>query len=165
LSTIHNLANIYCYQNHYTEAKTLYERVLAVRKEKLGAEHPDTLATIHNLAYLYARQKHYTEAEKLYKQVLVAREELLGEGHLCTLATMHDLAYVYETRGRYAKAKNLARIRRSQGRRTEADQALYEQVSKVREPRNPSEVCCTSLYTIFPRLMLCLGKDLLYHHK
>ena len=50
----------------YSGAQRLWERVLEVRQQSVGAEHPDTLASVNNLASLYASQGRYGEAEPLY---------------------------------------------------------------------------------------------------
>jgi tetratricopeptide (TPR) repeat protein len=142
----------------YKDAEMLCEQVRAVRMERLGVEHPQTLTTLHNLAQVYELQGRYGDAEKLYKQVLAAREKILGETHPSTLTTMHNLADIYESQGHYGDAEslynrvlpvqkkilgeehpsalttmhNLALVYKSQGRYSDAE-TLYKQVLVVEE--------------------------------
>jgi hypothetical protein len=53
LTTMHNLAQANESQGRYSDAESLYKRVLAIRERILGEEHPSTLTTMHNLAQVY----------------------------------------------------------------------------------------------------------------
>src|SRR5205085_2206622 len=50
--SLHELAKLYSIQRRYTEADSLFQRALTIREQKLGADHPDTLATRERYAAL-----------------------------------------------------------------------------------------------------------------
>ena len=50
---MNDLAVTYAWAGKLDRALALLEEVLALRKEKLGIGHPDTLATLGNLAALH----------------------------------------------------------------------------------------------------------------
>jgi hypothetical protein len=60
------------------KALVLEEKVLAVQKSTLGAEHRDTLLTAGNLAESYRRLRRHKEAMELGEKVLEARRKVLG---------------------------------------------------------------------------------------
>ncbi|KAF8338409.1 hypothetical protein F5887DRAFT_1077911 [Amanita rubescens] len=61
-------------------------------KDKLGLQHPDTLASVGNLACTYWNQGKWDEAEKLEVEIMAARREKLGSQHPDTLTSMANLA-------------------------------------------------------------------------
>ena len=58
-------ANRYAVLGRYAEALKLREQTLALRKAKLGPDHPDTLSSMNNLAVSYAALGRQAEALKL----------------------------------------------------------------------------------------------------
>jgi tetratricopeptide (TPR) repeat protein len=76
---------------NYEAAGPQLERSLAIRRERLGGEHPDTLHTASSLALLYAYQGRYKEAEPLYIETLEISRRVLGEEHPYTLNSMNNL--------------------------------------------------------------------------
>jgi tetratricopeptide (TPR) repeat protein len=91
----------------WDEAEKIYVQVIEIEKEKLGADHPDTLASMANLAVIYSEQGREDEAEKLKVQVIEIRKEKLGADHPDTLASMANLAVTYSQQGRQDKAEKL----------------------------------------------------------
>jgi len=89
------------------EALKLNEQTLALRKAKLGPDHPDTLASMNNLAYNYADLGRQAEALKLREETLALRKAKLGPDHPDTLWSMHNLANSYADLGRQAEALKL----------------------------------------------------------
>jgi len=102
---------VYLKQHHalYGEAELLYERALAIRKQKLGESHPDTARSLNNLAALYRIQGRYEEAEPLYKQALAIRKQNLGESHPDTAQSFSNLALLYKNQGRYKESEPLCK--------------------------------------------------------
>ena len=86
------------------EAEPLLKEVLAKHEQKLGPDHPDTLATRHNLASLYMDMGRREEAETLLKEVLAKREQKLGPDHPSTLATRGMLGFLFAQIGRSQEA-------------------------------------------------------------
>jgi tetratricopeptide (TPR) repeat protein len=91
-------------QNRHDEAEAILRQMLARQSERLGAEHPQTLATTNNLAGTIFRQGRLAEAEALWWQVLHARERLLGVEHPETVRTRINLAVAFGHDGRHADA-------------------------------------------------------------
>ena len=52
--------------DRYIEARSVYERVLAIRETVLGLGHPNVADALINLASLYHHQELYAEACLLY---------------------------------------------------------------------------------------------------
>ncbi|WP_419548321.1 CHAT domain-containing protein [Microcystis sp.] len=143
-------------QGKYNEAIPLAEQALAIRKQQLGDNHPDTATSLNNLAALYESQGRYSEAEPLYKQALAIRKQQLGDNHPDTAQSLNNLAELYESQGRYSEAEplykealairkqqlgdnhpstasslnNLAVLYESQGRYSEAE-PLYKQALAI----------------------------------
>jgi Tetratricopeptide repeat len=57
-----NLAALYEARARYSQAESLYKRVLAGFETALGREHPDTLTGINNLSSLYFVQSAWRDA-------------------------------------------------------------------------------------------------------
>ena len=56
---MNNLGGLYLDRAQYDQAKTLFARVLEIRRRMLGDEHPDTLTSMNNLSGLYLEQEKY----------------------------------------------------------------------------------------------------------
>ena len=150
------MAALYDSQGRYSEAEPLYKQALAIRKAKLGNNHPDTASSLNNLAALYDSQGRYSEAELLYKQALAIWKKQLGDNHPLTATSLNNLAGLYDSQGRYSEAEplykqalairkaqlgnnhpdtasslnNLAELYQSQGRYSEAE-PLYKQALAI----------------------------------
>ncbi|MGW4371783.1 caspase, EACC1-associated type [Nocardia takedensis] len=73
-------------------------------EQKLGHDHPDTLAARHDLARAYLSAGKKWEALHLYQQTVAARIRVLGSDHPDTLTTRGDLADAYRMVGEIAEA-------------------------------------------------------------
>lgn len=67
------------------DALRLTEEVVALRKSKLGPDHPDTLTLMHNLAIWYSEAGRRAEALSLMEEVVEGRRLKLGDDHPDTL--------------------------------------------------------------------------------
>jgi hypothetical protein len=85
----------------------LREHTLALRKAKLGPDHPDTLSSMHSLANSYDALGRPAEALMLREHTLALRKAKLGPDHPDTLSSMHSLANSYTALGRQAEALQL----------------------------------------------------------
>nr|MDJ0601048.1 CHAT domain-containing protein [Crocosphaera sp.] len=81
-----------------------YQEALAIRKQKLGENHPSTAQSLNNLAGLYSFQGRYTEAEPLYQEALAIRKQKLGENHPSTANSLNNLAFLYQAQGKISQA-------------------------------------------------------------
>jgi tetratricopeptide (TPR) repeat protein len=91
----------------YDEAEPLYRRALAIREEKLGADHPDTASSLNNLANLYRAQGKYADAEPLYRQAHSISEQQLGAQHPHTQLVRRNYALLLRKLGRDEEANVL----------------------------------------------------------
>jgi serine/threonine protein kinase/tetratricopeptide (TPR) repeat protein len=92
----------------YEAAKPHLERVLAIRREQLGEEHPVALASLNQLGMLYSNWGRYEEAEPLLVRALDSRRRVLGEEHPDTLESMSDLGWQYMCEARFEEGMALA---------------------------------------------------------
>jgi tetratricopeptide (TPR) repeat protein len=93
----------------YAPAKASHRKVLSLRKEVLGPEHPDTLTSMNNLALVLGSQGKYEDADTMTRQTLAQREKVLGLEHLDTLTSMNNLAGVLNRQGKYKQAETMHR--------------------------------------------------------
>jgi tetratricopeptide (TPR) repeat protein len=91
----------------YQDAEPLLQQSLAIRRQQLGADHPDVATSLNNLALLYQAQGRYREAEPLQQQALAIRREQLGEDHPDVANSLNSLALLYLFQGRYGEAEPL----------------------------------------------------------
>ena len=91
----------------YAEARTFYEKALAIRENALDPEHPDVAGSLNNLAALYHAQGQYEKAEPLYQRALGIWEKSLGREHPHVAASLNNLAVLFQTQGRYEEAEPL----------------------------------------------------------
>ena len=61
--------------------------------QRLGPDHPDTLATRHNIAYWTGQAGDARGALELFTALLPDQQRVLGPDHPDTLATRHNIAY------------------------------------------------------------------------
>jgi tetratricopeptide (TPR) repeat protein len=93
----------------YAPAKASHRKVLSLRKEVLGPEHPDTLTSMGNLAGVLVLQGKYEDAEAINRQALALREMVLGREHPDTLTSTSNLALVLGSQVKYEDAEAMNR--------------------------------------------------------
>ncbi len=155
------------YQNgRYAEAIPLAERVLAIRKEVLGPDHPDVAVTLNSLALLYQNTSDYSQAESLFRRSLSIDEKVFGKDHPNLAIVYGNLATLYYDIGDYDQSEgfmkkalelrekafgkvhpdvaltlhNLARLFQAKGDDVRAEQfcrQALEIYKKVRPPDHP----------------------------
>jgi serine/threonine protein kinase len=107
-ASIHQtLGSTYLKLGKYAASEPHLEHALAIRREQLGEEHPDTLIVFENLADLFWHTRKFDEAEPLYLKVFKERSRALGEMHRDTLDAMHGVAWMYWSQGRYEESEQL----------------------------------------------------------
>lgn len=104
---LHNLANVQMSAGLYTEARTLYERALALRERALGPEHPDLTLSRNNLATIRFAMGDYADALALFERTLTVREAALGPEHPLVAESLNNMATVHHVMREYAGARAL----------------------------------------------------------
>jgi len=103
----HTLGITYRNIGEFGPAQKHLERAYHIRREQLGARHPDTLSTMEGLARVYWRQGRYDLAQSLFTEVVEGMRQVFGEDHPKTLYSMNGLAVLYFSQGRYKEAESL----------------------------------------------------------
>lgn len=101
---INNLGIAYQSIGRLEEAIPLLEQTLVARKQRLGADHPDTLTSMSNLATAYQLAGRLDEATPLSEQTLATSKQKLKSHHPHALGFMHNLANAYQDAGRLDEA-------------------------------------------------------------
>jgi tetratricopeptide (TPR) repeat protein/DNA-binding XRE family transcriptional regulator len=108
LASLLNKTAIYLFERaQYEQAEPLSQRVLQIREQMLGSEHPDVASALDELAILYAAQDKYEQAELLYQRALRISEQTLGSEHPGVASTLNNLAELYRRQGKYEQAEPL----------------------------------------------------------
>jgi serine/threonine protein kinase len=91
----------------YDKAEVLLERILEVRVERYGEEHPDALKALNHVADLKWYQGKYEEVEAIDRRILDIRWRVLGEDHPDTVKSLNAVATSLFSRGELAEAAQL----------------------------------------------------------
>lgn len=91
----------------YAEARKVFERTVAISREDLGDEDPNTLTAMSNLSGTLHDQGDLPGARAVLEHVLAARRRMRGETHPETLSTMLNLAGVLHAQGDLPAARAL----------------------------------------------------------
>ncbi len=98
----------YLYERaRYKQAEPLFQRVLCLREQTLGSEHPDLASPLNGLAILSWEQGKYEQAEPLYQRALRIWERALGPEHPETTYALNGLADLYAQQGKDEQAEPL----------------------------------------------------------
>jgi tetratricopeptide (TPR) repeat protein len=76
---LNQLQDTFYKQGKYTEGIEPCRKVMEIRSELLGEDHPGYAASMHNLAWLYQAMGDYAKAEPLYRHALAICKRALGE--------------------------------------------------------------------------------------
>jgi hypothetical protein len=79
----------------YVKAEPLFQCVLSIYEQELGASHPNTLTSLSRLAAFYQEQGKYEQAELLYQRVLSIYEQELGTSPSDMATSLDNLAGLY----------------------------------------------------------------------
>jgi eukaryotic-like serine/threonine-protein kinase len=160
------LGESYVYLGEPSLAIRQLERALALRRQVLGADHPDTLATMNALALAFQDADQLPDALRLLEEKLKRAKSKLGVDHPDTLRSMNYLATAYHEAGRLPDAMalleesqrrrqqtlgpdhpdtltsthNLALVYRDAGRTTEALPLLEENLKRRRSTLGPDDL-------------------------
>jgi eukaryotic-like serine/threonine-protein kinase len=101
----------------YPEAARLFTRVLEVREQALGPDHPEVAVALNLLATAKGRNRELVAAETLLRRVIEIRERTDGPGHPTWIWAHNNLATALKGQGRLPEAqaiyeRNLAELER-----------------------------------------------------
>ena len=118
LLALYNLAQIRGDQQRYAEADSLHGVVVPLLEEKLGADHPNTLAARVSWGLTLTYAERYAEAESIMVDALANSRRILGDDHQAVQTAVNNLAIIYARTGQVAKAEPLYREMIEVGERT-----------------------------------------------
>ena len=112
LAITDNLADAQRKLRHRDEAEALYNKILDVKTQNWGSDHPETLDTMTKLANFYEEDTyiHINRAVSLYERLLETKKQVLGTGHPDTIRAQHDLAHAYFKQEDYPRALAAAEL-------------------------------------------------------
>lgn len=92
--------------NAEEDAKAIYllKELIAENEQKLGDEHPETIAAYRNLAELYILLQRYEEAYSLFLKVMTLEEKKLGKQHPEMAIHYNNVAIALKRLFRYDEA-------------------------------------------------------------
>ncbi|HMP16009.1 MAG TPA: tetratricopeptide repeat protein, partial [Gemmatales bacterium] len=79
-------------------------KVIDIRKQMLGENHPEVITSYNNLAMNLLEQYRFEDAQTLAERVLKKQTELLGEKHPEVARSHHNLATIYQRKGLWNEA-------------------------------------------------------------
>jgi serine/threonine protein kinase len=82
---------------------------VAIRRERLGDEHEDTLESLIACGLLLGLRGDWPAAEALYRESMAGRRKILGVDHLKTVDAMNNLAVALSKQGKNSEAEPLHR--------------------------------------------------------
>jgi hypothetical protein len=84
----------------FERAIEFLQRSVALFKQHLGTDHPDTLASMNDLGRAYEAAGNLDLALPLFEETLGLRKAKLGPDHADTLDSMTDLAWAFQSAGK-----------------------------------------------------------------
>lgn len=98
-----------CAQGSYSEAEVLFQRLLAVKENMLGADHPELISVLDNFAWCFFKQRRHAQAAALFRRILAIEEHVLCKDYPGLANTLDNLAAVAVEQGSYEEAESLYR--------------------------------------------------------
>ncbi|MBX7083355.1 MAG: serine/threonine-protein kinase [Nannocystaceae bacterium] len=94
-----NVANAWTHLGEYSRAIEIHERLLALKRPRLGERHPDVGVTLHNLAAAQLQRGELEAAERNARAALSLWREALGERHPDVALAHYTLGNILLARG------------------------------------------------------------------
>jgi serine/threonine protein kinase/Tfp pilus assembly protein PilF len=85
------------------------ERALALLRQELGPEHPDTVGIMNDLGIVLHTLGKYQEAQKLFAEAVDVKRRTLGPEDPITLRSVNNLANILAEQGHFEEASRLAK--------------------------------------------------------
>lgn len=107
--TIHQIAQLFRKQGHFTQALDAYAVALRGMKYSLGNSHPNVAAILGNFGNLQKEMGDLNAAYDTYQEVLGIESYRLGLSHPDVAITLHNIATIDAARGNHQRALTLYR--------------------------------------------------------
>jgi len=101
------MGEVYQSLGAFEAAAPLLERALSIRRETLGANHPDIATSLNSLAVLRQETGAYAPADSLFRAALAIQQDQLGPDAPAVAATMHNWGTLLHFQGQYGRADSL----------------------------------------------------------
>ena len=88
-------ATTYYKNSDFANAISSFEKALAIYKETVGEEHPNTVQTYYNIGYIYHIEGHYDKALEYYDRALNVQKKNFGEENSGTAKIYTTIGLVY----------------------------------------------------------------------
>ena len=135
-SDLHNLAwFLHKYRGRSAEAEAVSRQAVAMRRDLLGAGHPQTLSSQRQLADILSGRGQPAAALPLYREALRVQTEVLPKGHRLTLLSAPRSRRGADRARPAVRSGPRARSRPGGGAGRDAAVAACERTSKRRWPR------------------------------
>jgi eukaryotic-like serine/threonine-protein kinase len=96
LDKLHQNAGVALFHlGRYREAQERFELAVTGKRERLGDDHPDTLAAMSNLAGSHALLADFDTAERIYHEILDIQRRIMGAGHPQVGNTLHAIGSMH----------------------------------------------------------------------
>jgi serine/threonine protein kinase/Flp pilus assembly protein TadD len=107
-ASIRNVLGVsYWYLGKHDMAMRQQERALALRRQELGPEHPETVGAMNDLGIILHAQGQIEKARKLFAEVVEVKKRVLGPEDPITLRSVNNLASTLAEEGNLQEASRL----------------------------------------------------------
>lgn len=94
----------------FQQSKIINEKIIAIRNEYFGENHPKTLSALNNLSAVENNLGNFDKAKKIMQRVIEGKRLILGEKHLSTLISRTNLLSFLVKRQDSEKADEYSKI-------------------------------------------------------
>jgi CHAT domain-containing protein len=109
--SLNDLAALYADRGNYAQAEEIFKRVIVIKQQALGREHPSVAFSQNNLGLLYLEQEKYQEADAQFQQALELLERVKQknpdnrETSIAIAQTLSNLGSLYLVQKNYDRAE------------------------------------------------------------
>ncbi len=100
------------------------KHAIALRRQELGPEHPETVGAMNDLAIVLSQIGKFAEAQKILEEVVAVKRRTLGPEDPVTLRSVNNLAIALAMQGRTEDAVKLAEETLEIQRRVEGPESI-----------------------------------------
>jgi serine/threonine protein kinase len=93
----------------YSQAQSLLEQSVEIKRVAFGPEHAETLKSSNTLAEVLMQEGEFAQAEELARRIVDSSRRVLGPRHPDTLKSMGTLAAILEEGAQYGESEKLSR--------------------------------------------------------